>query len=158
MIKKNFFVIVFGVLMLIFSSQAFSQGVESINSINKLADKDYVTVEEGMKFFVMVTTNKSQSYNNNIKMLKSKGILDADFSEEGFAVLKRGILAKMVARQLELSGSLLYLLLDVERYATKACIADGIMIYSASERDVLSGGELIEIMTAVSVKMETGRQ
>jgi hypothetical protein len=62
----------------------------------------------------------------------------------------------MIAGKLNLGDSLMYMILPLERYAFKACIAENIMQTEGSEWDAVSGGELIEIMTAVSVILETG--
>lgn len=155
MINKKFTVFIVTAIMLLYS-QVYSQNMGNITFINDLADKEEVTFEEAITFFVMVTENKTQSYESNLQLLQSRGILSGNISTDKNDPLKRGLLAGMIAEKLELGDSLLYMILPIERYAFRACVAEDIMQVEGSEWDTISGGELIEIMTAVSVILETG--
>jgi len=64
------------------------------------------------------------------------------------------MIALMAARQLRLKGSLFYLMFDTQRYAHRACVAEEIMDASTSELDTLTGDELLEVIAAVSERME----
>ncbi len=144
-------------LLLLCSQKIFSQDMGNIAFINAVADKQEVTNKEAVKFFLLIIGEAPQTYDINLNTLKSQELIDMNADIPGDMPLKRGLLASMIARKLNLSDSLLYLLLDFERFALRACKADDIMQYNTGEYDVISGGELIEIMTAMSVKLESGR-
>ena len=156
MVTKKFIIFTITAIMLCFTGSLHSQNMNSLQFINSIADKEEVTVGEAVKLFLMITENKSGSFEENVKYLKSAKVLDSDFNTGANDALKRGLLAKMIAKKLNLKDSLLGLILPFERYAHKACIAENIMQTDTSEWDAISGGELIEIMTAVSVILETG--
>ncbi len=158
MVTKKFIIFTVTAVMLFFSGNLFSQEMNSVEFINGIADKEEVTVGEAVKFFMMITENRSGSFDENVRQLIKAGVLDNGFDESQNSTLDRGLLAEMIAEKLNLKGSLLYLILPFERYAVKACIAENIMVDRVGEWDLISGGELIEIMTGVSVILETGRQ
>ena len=56
----------------------------------------------------------------------------------------------MTAGYLDLCGSLMYMISGAERYAFRACVAEGIMRGDGSENDVISGPELVEVLGRVS--------
>ena len=156
MVTKKFIIFMITAVMLYLPGNLFSQNMNSVEFINSIADKGEVTTGEAVKLFMMITENRSGSFEENVNRLKSAEVLDAGFHEGANSILKRGLLADMIANKLNLSDSLLGLILPFERYSVKACIAEDIMVTDVSEWDTISGGELIEIMTAVSVMLETG--
>ncbi len=158
--NKRIYVTLVTILFLLctlFAHQILAQDAGNITFINTMADKPEVTLEDAFKFFIMIIGTSPQAYDGNLSELKNQNLIDQGFNIAGSALLKRGLLASMIARKLNLSDSLLYHLLDIERFALRACIGDDIMQYDTSVHDTISGGELIEIMTAVSVKLESGR-
>lgn len=127
----------------------FSQDMNNIIFINDVADKEAATFGDAVKFFILTMGRKSRSYEKNIKYLHAKGIVES-VNKETNTPLRRGTLSLMIAKYLNLRDSLLFMIFEIERYAFKACVANGIMDYLCSEWDIISGGELIEIMTNVS--------
>jgi len=139
--------IFFGVIL--FTINIFPQGMKNIAFINELADRDEVTLGHAVRFFLLTVGAKTQSFERNIRTLNRYGIMEGITIEKD-KPLSRGTLALMIARYLDLKGSLLYITFNIGRYAYRACVAEGIMHYSGSEWDLISGGELIEIMSIVS--------
>ena len=146
MIKKA---VLFSAALILFASQVFSQNTSNITFINEIADKDEASFADGVYFFLLIMGKTPESFDQNIDTLNQEGIT-AGIELEEDSPLKRGALALMMARHLNLKDSLLFMMLKTERYAYRSCIANGIMHYNGSEWDKISGGELIEIMTRVS--------
>jgi hypothetical protein len=136
-------------LCFLFSSHLFAQNIANIEFINTVADKDKASFADGILFFIMTTGKKAQSFEENIKILNKAGITSGITLTKD-SPLRRGALALMLARHLNLGDLLLYKIFRTERYAYRACAANNIMSYDGSEWDTLSGGELVEIMTKVS--------
>ncbi len=136
--------------------QAFPQDISNLIFINELADKDEITFEEGVRFFVLTIGKRPQSYKKNLRTLQKGGILEGIDSDKDTPI-RKGTLALMIARHLDLKDHLLFKIFKFKRYAFKACVANGIMHYNASEWDRISGGEMIEIMNIVS-EMSGGKK
>ena len=145
------FTVIIVSLCFLFTSQLSAQNITNIDFINTTADKDRITAEDGIHFFMLTAGKKVQSFEENIKVLNREGITSGINLTKN-SLLKRGALALMIARYLKLGDSLFYALFQTERYAYKTCAANDIMSYDGSEWDFLSGGELVEIMTKVSEK------
>lgn len=143
--------IIFFLIMICFllSSQVYGQKVSQVTFINEIADKEEVTYAEGIQFFLMVIEKKVGSFQDNVNFLNKEG-LTKGINLTKDSLLRRGTLSLIIARHLKLSDSLLYNIFKSERYAYRACAAKEIMEYDGSEWDILSGGELVEIMTKVS--------
>ena len=137
------------VAILILFSPVFGQ---EINFINDLAGKKAVTFEDGVKMFLYTLGKTPAGFDADVKTLKGMNLLKFDAYDKD-EPLRRGMLALMVARQLKLKGSLLYLMFDTQRYAHRACVADKIMDVNSSEWDTLTGDELIDVMAVVSERM-----
>lgn len=148
MIKYPLIVISFCIM---FSSFLSAQNITNIDFINTTADKDTASFEDGVHFFMLTSQKKIQSFEENMKLLNKEGITTG-INYAKTAGLKRGALALMIARYLKLTDSLFYAVFNTQRYAYRACAANNIMSYDGSEWDILSGGELVEIMTKVSEK------
>jgi hypothetical protein len=146
MIKKA---VLFSAVFILFSFQLFAQNTSNITIINEIADKDQVTYSDGVYFFLLIMGKTPGSFDNNIETLNQEGITTGIALNED-SPLRRGALALMMARHLNLNDSLLFMIFKTERYAYRSCIANGIMNQNGSEWDKISGGELIEIMTRVS--------
>lgn len=147
---KKYLLIIASVILLLPLSWAMPQETGNITFINGLADRNQVTFSEGVRFFVMVTERKTLDFNQSLNELKSKNIIDKDTEIDGKSPLRKGDLAMMIANKLDLNDSLLFKIFKINRYAFRACAAEGIMHYDGNEYDTMTGGELIEIMTAVS--------
>ncbi len=129
--------------------------VADVAYINTVADKPVATVGDGMKLYVLSLGIDGGDFKANMNLLLKAGILKhTDYIET--APLRRGTLARMIARHLKLNDSFFFNLFGTERYAFRACIAEEIMDYDGSEWDKLSGGELLEILRRVSEKTGGG--
>jgi hypothetical protein len=126
---------------------------QEINFINSLADKKAVTFEDGVKMYMYTLGKVPAGFNADVAILKGLKLLKAKTYDKD-KPLRRGMLALMVARHLKLKGSFFYLLFDTERYAHRACVADGIMNATTSELDKMTGDELLETMSIVAERME----
>ncbi len=145
---KNFLIIF---VLSVMPAALFSQELGSLNFIHGLDVKEKTTYEDAAAFFVLNLDKTPGKFEENIDTLaKLSKVGSMGYGKE--KMLTRGMLSKMIARYLGLKDSLLYLILRNERYAFKACAAEGIMENDQSEWDTLSGRELIEIMTIVQEK------
>ena len=135
--------------ILLASFPLYAEGTGTIEYIQSLAGKPAATVADAVILFAMQDGSQSADFSAARDLLIGKGILkQRDYASE--ESLKRGLLAGMTARALDLRGSLLFKLTGADRYACSACSAEGIMKGELSEYDIISGPELIEIIGAVS--------
>ena len=142
-------IIILTISCILLSSQIYGQKISQVTFINEIADKEQVTYGEGIQFFLMVIEKKIGSFQENVNFLNKEG-LTKGITLTKDSPLRRGTLSLILARHLKLSDSLLYNIFKSERYAYRACAAKEIMEYDGSEWEILSGGELVEIMTKVS--------
>lgn len=126
---------------------------QQIQFINELSSKKVVTFGDGVTMFMYLLGKAPAGFTADVAVLKDLKLLKAK-SYDREAPLRRGMIALMAARQLKLKGSLFYLMFDTERFAHRACVAENIMDVSTSELDTLTGDELLEVITAVSERME----
>ncbi len=125
---------------------AFSQNIQDILFVQQLADRPKATCADAVRFFAYVTGSQLLDYGAANRLLESRGVT-AGMRLDPNAPLRRGTLATMIARYLNLGDSLMYFVIGTGRYATTACVAEGLMEGTASEWDALSGAELIDIAT-----------
>ncbi|MFC1671077.1 hypothetical protein ACFL20_11860 [Spirochaetota bacterium] len=129
----------------------FSQGVGNLQYINDLGNKKIATNGDAVKFFMMAMDKTPGAFKTDVSKLKKLGVLrSTDIDEK--SPLRRGVIANMVVRHLKLRDSLLYIIFGTDRYAYRVCAARRIMDYDGSEWDIISGEELIEIMSNVTGK------
>ena len=142
--------------LLLVVTSAFSQAPGNIAFIHEMTDKDVVTFGDAVKFFTLIVNNKSESFKKDVEFLKGKGALEKiEYNKD--TPIRRGELSLMIAKYFDLGDSLMYMILKIPRYAFRACVANGIMNFQASEWDFVDGGELIEIMYKVS-KLSGGEE
>lgn len=132
---------------LLFFSTAYTQDMGQLDFIHSLDSKASATYGDAVKLFTASSGGRAGSFSSESAWLNEKGIA-LDYSED--ARLTRGMAALMTAKYLNLKGSFMYLLFNSERYAYRACIADSLMPGDASELDILSGPELLELMSLIS--------
>ncbi|MBN1533077.1 MAG: hypothetical protein JXA20_10480 [Spirochaetes bacterium] len=129
---------------------------DSAGFINTLGDKETATFGDAVTLFSYVINRTPRGFQQDRAALNETGLLrNMDYDQN--RSLRRGILARMIARHMHLKGSLMYLIFGTERYAYTACVAGGIMDPGGSEWDVLSGEELIEAITRMTDAMEGSR-
>ncbi len=140
-------------IIIIFLSaiSSYTQDIGSLSYIHELGKKETATFGDAVSMFVLTLNKKAENFNTNISILKSLNVIpETDYSES--TPLRRGMLASIIAKYLDLKDSLFYRIFKSERYAFRACIADNIMDANMSEWDKISGDELIEIMSIVAEK------
>ena len=143
---RKYFIVLF--ILLIFSS-AYAQDMNQLNFIHSLDSKGAATYGDAVKLFAASTGAKTGSFASESALLNEQG-LALNYEED--APLTRGMAALMTAKYLNLKGSFMYLIFNIERYAYRACIADSLMPGNGSEFDKLSGPELLELMSLISDK------
>jgi hypothetical protein len=137
------------IILLLFTA---GQGQE-IKFINDIASKKVVTFGDAVTMYMYTLGKAPAGFDADVAALRGMNLLKAK-SYDRDAKLRRGMLALMVARHLKLKGSLFYLMFDTQRYAHRACIAEKIMDVNTSEHDTMTGDELLEVISAVSERME----
>jgi hypothetical protein len=141
MLKK----IILSITLFLLPLLALAQNTEEIEWINKLDTKAIATFGDAKRLFYSTFPDLSKQQSNTIKLLNQ-------YKDD--APLKRGMIAAIIARELNLKGSLFYMLTGLERYACRACIAEGIMSANSSENDLISGPELLDIMIQAKIAKE----
>jgi len=119
-----------------------AQDMGQIEWLSDLDQKKTAVYGDAIRLFAL------QEGRHSVKPLTGTGI-ELDGYSQG-DTLTKGMLAKMTARYLDLGGSIMYSIFGTERYAFRACIANGIMRADGSENDIISGPELLEVIGRVS--------
>lgn len=128
---KKFFLMMIAACMLCTAS--FAAGDDIFTFMGELDKKETATYGDALKLFdSMSAKNVGLSYDRNEPLTK-------------------GMISLMTAKYLDLDGSLMYTIFGTERYAFKACVDAGIMNAEGSENDLVSGPELLEIMSKISI-------
>lgn len=140
---------------MLFTPLLHAQNMQQLQFIHQLADKQEATFNDAVTFMTIAIGMEPKDFTTNLQILKNRNIARG-MSYSAADPVRRGALSLMIARYLDLSDSLLYLVFGSERYAYRACVADGIMGHEGSEWDRLSGGELIEIMN-IAIEHAGGR-
>jgi hypothetical protein len=129
---------------------------QQMQFINDLADKKVVTFGDAVTIFMYTLGREPAGFNADVAALKGRKLLKLNRYDKA-APLRRGMIALMAARHLKLKGSLFYLMFDTQRYAHRACVAEGLMSAKTSEFDKLTGDELLEFIAAISARMEENK-
>jgi len=148
--KKAFFV------FFVFAAMCTSGGLNaqsgSVALVEKISMKETATNADAVAVFTYQIGKQYTNYNQGIAALKEAGLITGGEYAEN-APLKRGFLALLTARYLELSDSLWFALFKSERYAYRACVSAGVMKGEMSEWDFISGPELIECAGKLAMEM-----
>jgi hypothetical protein len=142
-----------GVLVILILLCAQVQSQESVTFINALGEKDTATFGNAVTIFMYVINQTPKNFSQDNAALTARGI-SAGMEYGADRPLRRGMIAKMVARHMDLRGSLMYNIFGTERYAYTACVDGGVMDPYGSEWDVLSGEELIEVISRMTESTE----
>lgn len=134
-------IIITTIVTLCIASVGFAQS--AMLAVN-LAQKPVATVEDAVTLFVLTTDGKSGGFSKDAETLKVKGILPKVYDPQAPATI--GMVAYMMARQANITHSLMFNIFKSQRYAVFACIAAGFLPSDAGENVTLSGVELMEIM------------
>src|SRR6056297_2939133 len=144
-------------VILLFPAILFAQGAANVALINQVADKPVVNTGDAVSMFVLILDERNRGFDSNVATLKKRNIVKDEKLTENDPI-RQGQLARMIARYLDLNDSLMYFLIPSNRYALRACVANRIMTHQSSEWDLVSGGELVEIMSKVSVLAGGGEE
>jgi hypothetical protein len=144
--------IVLALALALASSGLMAQSMGDLNFINDLGDKRHAGFGDAVKFMVLEMGRNSTGFAADLALLERRGISGGYEGMKEKDPVRKGVLARMVARRLNLKDSLFYRIFGTERYAFRACAAAGIMISNGSEWDIVSGDELVEIMSQVSAR------
>ena len=116
-------------------SSGFTQDMQQIMLIIELEGKSVTTYGDALRMFGFQAETSSGSY-------RLKGYND-------YSKLTKGMVSLMAAKYLYLKKSLLYRIIETERYAYRACVAEKLFSADGSENDLMSGPELIEFFAKV---------
>lgn len=139
------------IVLLLMWSTAMPQ--DSVTFINKLGEKDKAIFSDAVTLFMYATNKNPQGFTQDFNTLKQAGLLK-NMEYDADRTLRRGMLARIVARHMKLTGSFMYLIFGTERYAYTACIDKGLMDADGSEWDPLTGEEVIEVFSRMTEQME----
>jgi hypothetical protein len=134
------------------------QTIQNVTFVHEISEKDAVSFGDTVRFLVLIIGREpTNTLARDLDILKGAGITKGlNYTED--IPMKKGMLAIIIADYLKLGDSLIYMIFKTQRYAFRACIANDIMDYDASEYDSISGGELIEIMSKVSERASGGKE
>jgi hypothetical protein len=139
-------------------SRRGDQTIKNVTFVHEIAEKDAVSFGDAVRFLVLILGKEpTNTLAGDLNILKGAGITAGLNYTENIS-MKKGMLALIIADYLKLGDSLFYMIFKTQRYAFRACIANDIMDYDASEYDSISGGELIEIMSKVSERASGGKE
>jgi len=127
---------------------SYGQNTGEIEWLSQLDKKTVVSYNDAVSLFIFQLGKKSSTFEQDSALLISQGIGLDGYTKD--SLLTKGMLSKMTAKYLNLSGSLMYLIFNSERYAFKACIAKGIFTEDGSDYDKLSGSAMIETFSRIS--------
>jgi len=144
---KLFFVTLISVCIFsVIPEISLAQEVTQITFINELDNKVSATYGDALIMFKLQAGSSINSKNTTASKIDS-------YSLKGYKEnmpLNKGMASLMTAKYLKLGGSFVYMIIGTERYAYKACIANGIFSGDGSENDKMSGPELIELLSKIS--------
>ena len=138
-------------LMLCFYASVNPQSMSVLNYVNELGDRKQATFGDIVTLLVLDMGEKTLGFESDLSVLNVRNKIAAGYNLRENAPLRKGAAARLIARYLRLSDSLMYNIFGTERYAYRACVAAGIMIADGSEWDYVGGEELLEIMRRVSI-------
>lgn len=116
--------------------------------VRDLADKRYVTFEDGCRAITMLRTGEipAGTFADIFEELEAAGIVKDKWVGDTAKILDKGRIAYMVCKTLGIKGGLTMHIFGVsERYALRALVDKRIMVKGAHAKYV-SGGELLGII------------
>lgn len=152
----KYIIICFVLLSLNLSSELLAQNKikltnnNEIQYLDNLSNQKTTTVADAFALYYKFKFNKISNYNTHKNAIVKIGAINKEEYKTGKELLKRGLLAQIIATELNLKNSLLYIIFGSDRYAYRACAASFIMPHGKSSYDLMSGQELIEAMHFLS--------
>ncbi len=135
---KLFYITLLTILGL--SATAFAQDITQITFLSELDNKPNATYGDALILFKLEFGNS---------LTPKKGTITIKRYHES-DLLTKGMASQMAAESLKLGGSFMYMLFGTERYAYRACLANGIFSEGGSENDKMTGPELIELLSRIN--------
>ena len=117
----------------------------------KLAFKKWCTNAEACSMMLYLTEgeDRGETLEQKQQLLKSKGILPGDWDLSATEPVRKGTLALMLCRALDIKGGLFMHLVGGSRYAYRETVYLELM-QGGSEREYLTGPEVVDIMGRVA--------
>jgi len=134
-----------------FYALAYPQSMVVLNYINELGNKERASFGDIVKLIALDMGEKTLGFESDLSVLNARKKIAGNYNLSENAPLRKGTAARLIARYLRLTDSVMYNIFGTERYAYRACVAADIMIADGSEWDYVSGEELLEIMRRVSM-------
>ena len=144
--KKIRILLITFIAILSLTGISFSQDITQVTFLSELDNKNIATYGDALIMFKLQSGSTVPSKGKKTSANESYALKGYTESE----TLTKGMASLMTARYLDLGGSFMYMILDIERYAYKACIANRIFSADGSENDKMSGPELIELFSKIS--------
>ena len=138
-------------LVLCLYASAYPQSMSVLNYVNELGNREQASFGDIVKLIVLDMGEKTLGFESDFSVLCARNKIAFGYNLYENTPLRKGVAARLIARYLSLTDSLMYVIFGTERYAFRACVAAGIMIADGSEWDYVSGDELLEIMRRVAV-------
>lgn len=124
--------------------------VQMMRYIDKIEKKRSVTMDDGLLLITYMINKKApKNFKQRLTLIKKQKLLPDDYEVKPGDRFTRGHLAMIIARYLNLKGSILYYFFPNRRYSYRLLVYHGLMIPNKSEFDNLSGEEFIEIIRRV---------
>jgi hypothetical protein len=147
--KNKTLMFLFILLLSFFPVYSFSQDTSQIAFLSELDNKTTATYGDALTLFRFQTGAIVPKAGAAVPKKKAPVTAGNEiFMLSGYSesdTLTRGMAALMTAKYLDLGGSFMYLIFGTERYAYRACIANGIMI----SEGIISGPELLELFSKI---------
>jgi len=142
--------LIFAMFVFCFYVSAYSQSMNVLNYVNELGNRKQAYFGDVVKLIVLDMGEKTLGFESDLSVLNAHNKIAVGYNLNENAPLRKGAAARLIARYLHLTDSLMYNIFGTERYAFRACVAAGVMIADGSEWDYVSGEELLEIMRRVA--------
>ncbi len=125
----------------------------------KLAFKKWGTNAEAcsMMLYLVECEDRGKTFEQKQQLLQSKGILPDDLDLSATEPVRKGTLALMLCRALDIKGGLFMRLVGGTRYAYREAVYLELM-QGGSEREYLTGPEVVDIMGRVARMKQTQAQ
>lgn len=146
--KIKFFLLAAAAAFFLLGGTSFAQKSGEIEWLSLIDKKPVVTCGDAVNLFMFQIGKTPSTFEQNTVILASEGIVLEGYTQN--SILTKGMLSKMTAGYLKLKGSLMYSLFNIERYAFKVCIANGIFAEDGSQNDRISGPVMIEVFSKIS--------
>ncbi len=138
-----------------FQPEQDEASLDDVSFLHYLATMPVVTVDEGMRAVLLLTGDSTQwpTFEKRYEELRGRGAVKAAWRLRSGRILDKGTLAYMLRTVCDGAPSLNEILasktgLGDRRYALKACVDEGVLLYGLSHEPV-TGGELLSALTKV---------